>query len=76
MKKRTHEIPAPTSVIVPETVSPAPQRDETAAKLKEAQTARRAAEQRADEIAKQLSAATLEIMRLKAEVYDLQHGLA
>ena len=46
------------------------------AKMKEAQAARRAAEQRADELSKQLSTATLEIMRLKAEIYDLQHGLA
>ena len=48
----------------------------TAAKLRDAQAARKAAEQRADELAKQLATATMEIMRLKAEIYDLTHGLA
>lgn len=76
MRKRPTEISAPAPMIAPEPMSPAPQREESTAKLKEAHAARKAAEQRAEEIAKQLSAATLEIMRLKAEIYDLQHGLA
>lgn len=50
--------------------------DKLEKRLREEQAQRKAAEQRADELAKQLTTATMEIMRLKAEVYDLQHGLA
>ncbi len=60
------QIPAPAET----------QQDKAAKKLREEQTQRRAAEQRADELTKQLSTATMEIMRLKAEIYDLTHGLA
>lgn len=50
--------------------------DKSAAKLREAQAARRDAERRAEELQAQLQTATMEIMRLKVEVYDLTHGLA
>ena len=57
-----------------------PQLDKTTAKLKEqlrdAQTARKDAERQVDELRSQLQTATLEIMRLKVEVYDLTHGIA
>lgn len=56
--------------------APEPQPDKSAAKLKEAQAARREAERRAEELQAQLQTATLEITRLKVEVYDLTHGLA
>lgn len=56
-----------------------PTPDKATAKLKEqlrdAHTARRDAERRADELQAQIQTATLEIMRLKCEVYDLTHGL-
>ena len=71
-RKEAPALEAP-QVITP---APEPQTDKTATKLREAQAARKAAEQRADELAKQLTTATMEIMRLKAEIYDLSHGLA
>ena len=66
------------AIEAPQAAAPAPDpaADKSAARIREAQAARRAAEQRAEELTKQLAAATLEVMRLKAEIYDLQHGLA
>jgi chromosome segregation ATPase len=73
--KRPHAIepkPEPQAAAI----APAqPVKDEAREKLKAAQEAKRAAETRAEELSKQLATATLEIMRLKAEVYDLTHGL-
>jgi hypothetical protein len=57
-------------------VSEESQQDNMSKKLKEAIAQRRSAEQRAEELTNQLATSAMEIMRLKAEIYDLTHGLA
>jgi transposase len=68
----TEPTPEPQAAAI---IQAPPIKDDSREKLKAAQEAKRAAEARAEELSKQLATATLEIMRLKAEVYDLTHGL-